>query len=532
MGKKQLFGLVSAMIFICANYAWPQMYPPTIKRPVTFYDFHSDGTNPEFEQPHMTGVHLGMVADTLDSSKKPFLGPAPYLNYGIAKWFRPWVPGDFRVPSYQKVSGGEFDAVMTYAGMITINYDTSYKNIVIQDSLPFQSDPSGSTVIFQYSNENFFPLDGKGFGNEGKNHNYSFAMEFHDSVPSIGGFTLTFGSSDDMWVYINNRLVVDLGGIHQPETSKVVLGTLEGLIPGTLYPIDIYYSERHSPASSVIMSWIAADKPVHRLFLMAAPRSPDTISAGDSVNIHATLVDETGKIHPEFDSLIQWSLFSSPAGTTNRLRTTLGGLNTFYAKQAYTTCIIAASYYVTPTIILRVFDTVYVKPGPVRQFFIEPYTTAISPVPRPVDSIVLGDLPSEMEIYAVLRDAYGNFAGFDTSVTWKSSDTGIVKATASALDKPYVCLVEKVRSGSTYVECNGGGLVLGTVKVIVNLGTKTASPGARSVVQKSAKAIEYFNLRGQKLLLYGIHHADGIVLERVIGHAGKVSIVKKCIPLK
>jgi hypothetical protein len=42
------------------------------------------------------------------------------------------------------------------------------------------------------------------------------------------------------------------------------------------------------------------------------------------------------------------------------------------------------------------------------------------------------------------------------------------------------------------------------------------------------KAIhEYYNLRGQKLPLYGIRHADGIVLERVIEPTGKVNVQKR-----
>jgi hypothetical protein len=45
---------------------------------------------------------------------------------------------------------------------------------------------------------------------------------------------------------------------------------------------------------------------------------------------------------------------------------------------------------------------------------------------------------------------------------------------------------------------------------------------------EKAKIIrEYYNLRGQKLPLYGISHADGIVLERVIEPMGKVRVQKK-----
>jgi hypothetical protein len=247
--------------------------------------------------------------------------------------------------------------------------------------------------------------------------------------------------------------------------------------------------------------------------------------AGDSLNLFARIIDDTGGLHPEFDSSICWSLLSSPAGTTSRLRTTLGGTNTFYAVQAYSTCIIAASYYVTPTIILWAFDTVYVKPGPAYRYFIEPYTAAISPVPNPVDSIVLSDVMPSMDIYAVRRDKYGSFAGFDSTVTWEEfGDSGIVKITP--LGKPYVCRVEKVRQGTTYVLCKSGGFTVGTVKVIVHPGTKVVSPEARSALQKPAKAVEYFNLRGQKLEPFRINHTSGIIFERIISSDGSIYIRK------
>src|SRR5215469_13944736 len=67
-----------------------QNLPPTIDVPVTFYDFHSDRSNPEFEQPHTGMRRIGMVGDQLDADNKPVRGNSPYLNYGIAHWFRDW----------------------------------------------------------------------------------------------------------------------------------------------------------------------------------------------------------------------------------------------------------------------------------------------------------------------------------------------------------------------------------------------------------------------------------------------------------
>jgi fibro-slime domain-containing protein len=522
MEKKQIIGLVSAMILICTNYAWPQLYPVTIKRPVTFYDFHSDGTNPEFERPYMAGIHTGMVSVMLGADKKPVLGPSPYLNYGIAKWFRHWQQGDFVVPKYLKQSGGEFDAVMTYTGMITINSDTSYKNFVIQDSLPFQSG-SGSTVILQYSNADFFPLDGKGFGNEGKNHNYSFAMEFHDSVPCIGsGFTLAFSGSDDMWVYINNQLVVDLGGIHPPETVAVALDTVKGLTLGKSYPMDVYYSERHSTASSVIMSWIVTDKPLPKFSIEVVPPF-DTVLAGDSLVLEAAIIDDTGGVRTaEFETSISWAIF--PADNFCWVAPAVGSRVTFHGNAGYRTYKVFARFSPDSYHILKDSVTICIKPGEAYRLFVEPYPVVSLYVPNPVDSVVFLNTETQKEIAAVVRDKFGNFARFDSIVTWESGDSGIVKVTTP--DKPYICRIEKVRSGTTYVVCKRNGSPVGTVEVIVNPWTKAVSPVARSVLQKPARAIEYFNLRGQKLENSMNRRMSGIIFERLISSDGSVYIRK------
>jgi len=54
--------------------------PDSIKIPVTFYDFHSDKSNPEFECAHMGGIHKNMADSTLPEDRIPRLGKVPYLN--------------------------------------------------------------------------------------------------------------------------------------------------------------------------------------------------------------------------------------------------------------------------------------------------------------------------------------------------------------------------------------------------------------------------------------------------------------------
>jgi hypothetical protein len=155
-------------------------------------------------------------------------------------------------------------------------------------------------------------------------------------------------------------------------------------------------------------------------------------------------------------------------------------------------------------------------------------------VPDPVDSLVIHPTETHKEIAAVVRDRYGNFSRFDSSVTWESGDSGIVQV--GTPDKPYVCRIERVanvekgNSGTTFALCKKGGLTIGTVRVVVCAAIiYVRCLEGLPIYYKPRVVKEFYNLRGQKLPLYGIRHADGIVLERVIAPDGKANI-RKIIP--
>jgi len=102
MKKTVLPVLASALAFsVSAQLALPD----TLWIPVTFYDFHADGSNPEFNPDHNGGLHTGMVQETLSPARKPVLGSRPFFNQYIAKWFVQWAPGDFTVPTYTDKDG-------------------------------------------------------------------------------------------------------------------------------------------------------------------------------------------------------------------------------------------------------------------------------------------------------------------------------------------------------------------------------------------------------------------------------------------
>jgi len=77
-----------------------------------------------------------------------------------------------------------------------------------------------------------------------------FCFESHTSFVYDPEQTFVFRGDDDIWVYINNKLVIDLGGTHLAAPGKVRLDTL-GLIDGKEYPIDIFFCDRRSTMSNV-----------------------------------------------------------------------------------------------------------------------------------------------------------------------------------------------------------------------------------------------------------------------------------------
>jgi len=83
-------------------------------------------------------------------------------------------------------------------------------------------------------------------------HNFGFTMKFQAKFVYIPGQDFSFKGDDDVWVFINNKLVVDIGGQHGEVRGSVNLDTL-GLTPGETYPFHIFYVERHKEESNFMM---------------------------------------------------------------------------------------------------------------------------------------------------------------------------------------------------------------------------------------------------------------------------------------
>lgn len=105
---------------------------------------------------------------------------------------------------------------------------------------------------WEYSNFSFFPLDNMGWGNERHRHNYHFTLETHLEFHYSGGEVFTFVGDDDLWIFINGKKVIDLGGVHTAENQTIHLDALAeslGIEVGNTYSFDLFFAERHTVAS-------------------------------------------------------------------------------------------------------------------------------------------------------------------------------------------------------------------------------------------------------------------------------------------
>ena len=427
----------------------------TIWIPVTYFDFHSDGTNPEFQQKHTPSVVRNMVAPTLDSNSLPTLGTNPFMNMYIKYWFRPWddvngSKGVFSIPSY--------DTTGKFLNMRTVQNDESFKNFVVQGSLPFTKVPNSN--LYEFIDTTFFPLDGERFGSEGLSHNYSFTMALHYTFTKTKNSiqqTLNFIGDDDVWGFVDKQLVLDIGGIHNSEQGSFVIS--DTLITGKQYQFDFFFAERHTADSKIKIQTNLFTHQPPVIIISVAPN--DTVRVGDTALVNPTVWMD-GEDRPDLAKKVIWRVVdagNNPDSTFWCNKEKWVGDSLFFAPTVAPRKVIleAGVFDSIASQMIYAFDTLWTKVGRPHHLVIEespdfssnPMKFKDSINDNPIEKILIGYQETKANAYAVVRDKEGNLVGLSNSIStvWTQLDGAIISASGEPNSKYHGIITRIIDNG-------------------------------------------------------------------------------------
>jgi fibro-slime domain-containing protein len=226
----------------------------TLVVPVVYRDFLSydhDNGHPNFGAGVSGTVVPGMVQATLGADRKPLMVDPPPANSFLT-------------------TSADFDQWYHDSPLGSLVLDTL--TLTQQANGTFVYDHSemwSNTAPVGWITPPFFPLDDRGWAlppngpeipylaacdNDQMNHNYSFTSEVRYWFQYAGGEVLEFIGDDDVWVFVNGQLAVDLGGVHSASSGSVTLDAVAaakfGLTVGRIYEIAVFQAERHMCGSS------------------------------------------------------------------------------------------------------------------------------------------------------------------------------------------------------------------------------------------------------------------------------------------
>jgi len=222
--------------------------------------------HPDFERKpeHGFGLYTGIVEPTLDNEGKPL--PHKPGKKVTSQWRdsqgRPINPALYNADLGD--TEGEFGASDTGGVTAGLFYqwfrDVPGVNMSAPLAITLHRQPGTNLYVFDDKEDpnyvatgGFFPINGQLFGNsagENKNFHFTYELQTQFAYTRNSGQVFTFTGDDDVWVFIDGKLVIDLGGVHGATSQTIDLDRLDWLTDGQTHKLKFFFAERHRSQSN------------------------------------------------------------------------------------------------------------------------------------------------------------------------------------------------------------------------------------------------------------------------------------------